>query len=191
MHGILGAEYGKYFLMEVGNSRNVLKAIDANKKGFIKRVIDLQREGLMYDIIINKKRITRGEEMDAFKNPACIDIVPNICGTGAGVGAAIFKAVAMAVVSAAISYALTPKQDTAALEVTAAASKQSFIFSNIVNVASQGAPMPLGYGRLKVWSQVIQASIKSFPQYQKVRDALTLREGDDQGNGSRIVTSEV
>ena len=75
--------------------------------------------------------------------------------------------------------------------MTAAASKQSFIFSNIVNVASQGAPMPLGYGRLKVGSQVIQASIKSFPQYQKVRDALTLREGDDQGNGSRIVTSEV
>ena len=193
IHGILGVEYEKSFLMKLGSSRNILKAIDANRNGFIKRLIALQQEGLMYDIIINKKRVTKGEEMDAFKNPSRIDLVPTICGTGAGAGAAIFKAVAMALVSAAISYALTPKQDTAALEVTAGANRQSFIFSNIVNLASQGAPMPLGYGRLKVGSQVIQASIKSFPQYQRVNEALSLRAGgvDVSDPSSRVITSEV
>ena len=193
IHGILGVEYGKSFYMKVGNSRNVLKAIDCNKDGFIKRLIALQQEGSMYDIIINKKRITKGEEINAFKNPARIDIVPTICGRGGGAAVAIFKAVAMAAISAAISYALTPKQEATALEVTASANRQSYIFSNVANVASQGTPMPLGYGRLKVGSQVIQASIKSFPQYQKVNEALSLRAGgiDLNDPSSRIVTSEV
>ena len=39
-------------------------------------------------------------------------------------------------------------------------------------MASQGAAVPIGYGRLKVGSQVIQATIKSFPQHQTPEKAL-------------------
>lgn len=35
--------------------KNVLEAIDCNKQGFIKRLIELQKQGFCYDIIINKK----------------------------------------------------------------------------------------------------------------------------------------
>tara|TARA_R110002020_G_scaffold126312_4_gene284041 strand:- start:405 stop:1016 length:612 start_codon:yes stop_codon:yes gene_type:complete len=190
LHGILAQEYQPSFFFKIDNPRDVLKAIDCNRRGFIKRLIDLQREGFIYDIIIDKKRIIKGQEMDCLKNPVRIDIIPTICGTGAVLTSAFFKAVAGAVISAAISYALTPKQDTPALEVSAQASKGSLLFSNTVNVANQGAPLPLGYGRLKVGSQVVQATIKSFPQHQKVDNVMV--QGRVGSNPSTsILSSEV
>ena len=81
--------------------------------------------------------------------------------------------------------ALTPKPEIEALEITADASKSSLIFSNVANVASQGAPVPIGYGRLKVGSQVVQATIKSFPQSQTPQQVLTRQsyiESSERGN---------
>jgi predicted phage tail protein len=40
--------------------------------------------------------------------------------------------------------------------------KESFDFSNKVNVAAQGSSIPIGYGRLKVGSQVVQFTLKAF-----------------------------
>ena len=77
-----------------------------------------------------------------------------------------------AVLFAAISYALTPTPENEALEITAGGSKSSMIFSNTANLASQGSPVPIGYGRLIVGSQVIQATIKSYPQYMPPLEAL-------------------
>jgi hypothetical protein len=42
--------------------------------------------------------------------------------------------------------------------------KQSFLFSSKANTAEQGIPVPVGYGRLRVGSAVIQSTIKSYPQ---------------------------
>ena len=178
LHGILAREYGNTFLLKIGNPKSVLEAIDCNRGGFVGRVVELQKEGFLYDIIINKKRIIHGEEMDNMKNPATIDLVPAITGRGPGVMMffathTFLAAVAKALIFAAINYALTPKPEgEAGLELEASASKSSLIFSNTVNVASQGAPLPVGYGRLKVGSQVIQATMKSFPQSQRASSAL-------------------
>tara|TARA_Y100000004_G_scaffold195608_1_gene263076 strand:+ start:2309 stop:2914 length:606 start_codon:yes stop_codon:yes gene_type:complete len=179
IHGILAREYGNNFKLSLPNPKDVLEAIDCNRKGFISRIIELHKEGLCYDIIIDKKRISSGEEMEGFHNPKTIDLVPAI--TGAGFLAPVFAflgsgtllaSIAKAVIFAAISYALTPKPEVEALELEADASKSSLIFSNTVNVATQGTPVPIGYGRLKVGSQVIQATVKSFPQHQTPQKAL-------------------
>ena len=179
IHGILAREYGDNFKLSLPNPKNVLEAIDCNRKGFISRIIELHKEGLCYDIIIDKKRISSGEEMEGFNNPNTIDLVPAI--TGAGFLAPVFAFLgsgtllanlATAVIFAAISYALTPKPEFESLEIEADASKSSLIFSNTVNVASQGSPVPIGYGRLKVGSQVIQATIKSVPQHQTPQESL-------------------
>ena len=179
LHGILAREYGDVFKLSLPNPKDVLEAIDCNRKGFISRIIELQKEGFCYDIIVDKKRISAGEEMDGFHNPQTIDLVPAIAGAGflapvfAFLGSGTLLAtVAKAIIFAAIAYALTPKPENEALEIEADASKSSLIFSNTVNVASQGAAVPIGYGRLKVGSQVIQATIKSFPQHQTRQKAL-------------------
>ena len=195
LHGILAREYGESFKVALENPKHVLAAIDCNREGFLARVIELQREGFIYDIIINKKRIEVGKQMDGMAHPETIDLVPAIIGS-AEAFAAFFLWIAegsflaqltTAVIFAAIGYALTPKPEIEALEIEAAATKGSLVFSNRVNVASQGVPVPLGYGRLKVGSQVVQATIKSFPQYHD--PALTLTDGEREGADPIIATS--
>lgn len=182
LHGILAREFGDTFSMRVENPKDILHAIDANRRDFIARIIELQKEGFLYEIIINKQRVHSATEMENHREPETIDLVPAITGSGLVAAASaiigflgsgtFLAAIAKAVLFAAISYALTPKPEVEQLEITAGASTQSLIFTNTVNVATQGAPVPVGYGRLKVGSQVIQASIKSFPRSEKTRDAL-------------------
>ena len=185
LHGILAQEYGDTFTLAITNPKNTLHAIDCNKKGFIRRLIELHKEGLPYDLIINKTRITHEYQIDSLKNPERIDLVPAITGNGPISLGAIFLNIGKALLFAAISFALAPKPpEPEALELTADAGRESLIFSNVANVASQGAPLPVGFGRLKVGSQVIQATIKSYPQHQKQRDAL-VGEAARAGSNSR------
>ena len=203
IHGILAREYGDSFILSLPNPKDVLEAIDCNKQGFLQRLIELQREGLCYDIIVNKTRITDGPDMDHMLNPATIDLVPAISGSGltslflsalfptalaTGTTALAFAAsLTNFVLFAAISYALTPKPENEALEIRAGGSKSSFVFSNTANIASQGSPVPIGYGRLLVGSTVVQATIKSFPQHQPSSKALQGREGNPTFIGNRVL----
>ena len=190
LHGILAKEYGQNFCLNVGNPKNLLHAIDANRDGFISRIIQLQKEGCVYEIIINKKRLNNQKEPQNYDSSQIIDLVPAITGSGPAVflplvGESVLLAnIASAVFFAAISYALAPTPEVQQIEATAQASKASMVFSNNVNTASQGAPLPIGYGRLKVGSQVIQATIKSYPQHQPVDEAL--KAGQE---GTNITTS--
>jgi predicted phage tail protein len=179
LHGILAQEYSDVFFMKIENPSSVFAAIDCNRKGFTKRVIELQRQGFIYDVIVNKTRITDGYKMDGMEDPAIIDLVPVIVGSGPILsfifGGTFWGSVAGSLALAGISYALAPKPDTQdqGVEATAAASKGSFVFGGAVNTASQGTHVPIGYGRLKVGSKVIQATIKSFPQNQQTQNVLT------------------
>ena len=58
------------------------------------------------------------------------------------------------------------------ISATSRSLQESFTFSNKTNVASQGAPVPVGYGRLKIGSQVIQATTKSFHQNTDALSAM-------------------
>jgi predicted phage tail protein len=202
LHGILAKEYTDIFTMEIGKPSSVFNAIDCNRKGFLKRVIELQKEGFIYDIIVNKNRITDGYQMDTMKNPDTIDLVPVIVGSGPIAGflfgaKSLMGMMAGSLVLSGISYALSPKPDTQDQRVsaTAEASKSSFVFGGSVNTASQGTPVPIGYGRLKVGSKVIQATVKSFPQNQETQSVLTanplLIEEEDYETPNAIITSRI
>jgi predicted phage tail protein len=173
LHGLLGREYGNRFRLNIKNPKNVLDAIECNRRGFIKRVTDLQKEGFGYDIIVNKKTITSGEEMESFESPSTIDLVPIIGGSSGAELLWIFEKLLVAVFFAAITYALTPKPEVEALETEASLSQQSLIFSNRANIAAQGSPVPVGYGRLLVGTHVIQATIRSYPQFIDPEAILT------------------
>jgi len=202
LHGILAKEYTDVFSMKIGNPNSVFAAIDCNRKGFLKRVVELQKQGFIYDVIVNKTRITDGHQMDTMKNPETVDLVPVIVGSGP-IGAFLFGAksilgmMAGSLALSAISYALSPKPDTQdqRISATADASKSSFVFGGVVNTANQGTPVPIGYGRLKVGSKVIQATIKSFPQNQQTQTVLTANPliMDEEGytTPNAIITSRV
>jgi predicted phage tail protein len=63
-----------------------------------------------------------------------------------------------------------PKMERPSSDVNSA--KQSFLFSSKANIAEQGIPVPVGYGRLRVGSAVIQSTIKSYPQAFEKENAL-------------------
>ena len=105
------------------------------------------------------------------KHPQEIDFVPFIVGAGPAVP--ILKAIAIALASAVIQYALTDPGTIDGGETTIGSDSKSLLFSSsIINLTAQGSPLPIGYGRLKVGSSVIQSSMKSIPQTVKTSDAM-------------------
>jgi len=160
LHGILAKEYGEIFNMKISKPRDVIKAIDCNRSGFRKRVVDLQKQGFVYDILVDKKRMTKESFLNS-KSPYQIDLVPVIVGSGLP----LLEVILIAVAQVAISYALMDPGTLDGGEASVGSTKGSLLFQGgNANVASQGSPIPIGYGRLKVGSQIVQSSVKSFPQ---------------------------
>ena len=193
LHGILAREFGKKFKFSTVRAKDIVRAIDANRKNFANRVINLAKQGFEYCIVVDNKKISDFTELELAKNAKSIDLVPAIAGSGflipllaagattflgaslAGLGtAAALGLAAVSMVSMGLQMALSPKPEgPEPISATTNALRESFIFSNKVNVASQGTPVPVGFGRLKVGSQVIQFCLKSFPQSESSIIAMT------------------
>tara|TARA_B100000900_G_scaffold375510_1_gene357603 strand:- start:26390 stop:26977 length:588 start_codon:yes stop_codon:yes gene_type:complete len=169
LHGILAQKYGEAFEMDIGKSRDVIRAIDANRDGFRKTIVDLQKEGFSYEILVNKKRLNKNEFLNS-KKPQEIDLVPFIVGSGIH----LLVAVTVAVVSAAIQYALMDPGTIDGGSMTVGKDSGSMMFATSqINLTAQGSPLPIGYGRLKVGSSVVQASVKSLPQTADSFESMT------------------
>jgi len=100
-----------------------------------------------------------------------------------GLGASFFGAAAGTVGTAltnigvgialmGIQMLLAPKPEMNRPSADVNSAKQSFLFSSKANVAEQGIPVPVGYGRLRVGSAVIQSTIKSYPQAFEKENSL-------------------
>ncbi len=185
LHGKLGKEFGNEFNLSINKPQDVIKAIDANNEGFQKRIFDLSQEGAQYSLIADNQIIGSVEDFSAKRKIKEIHMVPVIYGSGVGalaIGIGVLAAVGgyvteyvvlstilYAVALAAISYgvqsllAKPPAQNNQGSYGTAAATSQSYLFTNGENVTQQGNPVPLGYGRLKIGSAVIQQTIKNYP----------------------------
>lgn len=196
LHGVLAKEFGTYFTVSISRAKEVLRAIDANRKNFIHRINDLAKQGMNYTLVVDGKRVEDLAEIEMQAEVKTIDLIPLVCGAGAGaIGVGILTLVgagsvagtvfaptllavfvgtlALTAVSIGLQLALAPKPDAGPpISATTKALQDSFTFSNKANVASQGSPVPVGYGRLKVGSQVIQFCIKSFPQTESSFEAM-------------------
>ena len=135
-----------------------------------------------------------------------IDLVPIIVGSGIGealglifkaifpgAGATLGAKVLAAVLQAGIAFLLTPKPDLGLpaeqdISAEAAAQKESYVFSGNINLARQGTPLPLGYGRLKVGSSVVQASVRSFPLIKPDSESMNASNFVDQTEQGSLVT---
>jgi predicted phage tail protein len=92
--------------------------------------------------------------------------------TGAGfLTSALVGGLILAAVTIGLQMLLTPKGEKIdPVKSSTTAIKESFSFSNKANVANQGSVIPIGYGRLKVGSQVIQYTVKSYQSQVKFSD---------------------
>lgn len=185
IHGILAKDVGQEFLMDIGKTSQVIEAIDANRPGFIKKLNSLSRKGFYYSLVVDGKRIENAHKFFKSKKPKKIDIVPVISGSGIvaavvaiGKWIALNQALAsfaLFIISTAVQMLLAPKQETPDIKATEASTRgleRSFEFSNKQNLAAQGVPVPIGYGRLRIGSQIIQGCIKTFPQNVQAAEAM-------------------
>ena len=182
LHGILKKEYQDYFKLNLKYPSDVVRAIDCNRRGFKGRLNELSLQGFNYAILINKKLIKSSDELNSFGSCERIDLVPMIIGSGGFIVGLIgltgpAAAIAAAVINVGIAFLLTPKPDLGLpaeqdISATSNANKESYIFSSNANLAQQGSFLPIGYGRLKIGSSVIQTSIKSFPVIKPDSEAL-------------------
>lgn len=200
VHGILAKEFGSFFSFKIRKPKEIVDAISVNKPKFHHRIIELSKEGLHYSILVDGKNIKNFNEININKSPKTIDLVPTICGQG-GVNAfftwvftkifttATASAIATAAnvattafylaVSIAVQYALTDQVQQNAVESTLTSVGQSFSFSSKANRLEQGVPVPVGYGRLRVGSSVIQVTIKNYPQNFDAENALVANLTDN------------
>ena len=86
-------------------------------------------------------------------------------GLAAGAGATAFGSIALFKIGAyltltGIAQAISPQPDLSSLDDGPDAARlESFSFSNVVNTARQGLPVPIAYGRVFVGSQVISSGL--------------------------------
>jgi len=100
----------------------------------------------------------------------------------AGASLAISAGIAMA--GMGLQMMLAPKPDMQRAESTVSAAKQSFNFGSKANVTEQGIPVPVGYGRLRIGSAVIQSTIKSYPSSYNIDNALSSSSNGEQSSSS-------
>jgi len=101
-----------------------------------------------------------------------------------GIGSAITMfGVGLAMMGVQMMLAPKPKMERPSSDVNS--TKQSFMFSSKANVAEQGIPVPVGYGRLRVGSVVIQSTIKSYPQAFEKENSLN---SDGQLRTNDVIT---
>lgn len=211
LHGILAKEFKKTFNLAVKRPKEVFDAISCAHSNFRNRLVELANQGIHFALLVDGKKMTTIEELSIVSENQKIDIVPLVCGAGrvgmivavialgvltAGVGFAVgaagtFAGIAgstlmtagfgIAMMGIQMALAPKPKMERPSADVNSA--KQSFIFSSKANTAEQGIPVPVGYGRLRVGSAVIQSTIKSYPQAFEKENALN-SDGQIQTNDS-------
>lgn len=204
LHGMLGKQFGETWQFEVQSIRQAIKLLEVNTKGLFQFLIDKDKEGVSYRLLINGKDHRCDEDLVLVRNLETIDLVPVPQGALGGlfkilIGVVIIAAVIVASIftfgTAGLAFAaivagsgLTASLLGAALvfgaslilgglfELVTGSGKAkggssvgeqknseqpapSYIFSGPVNTIRQGNPIPVGYGLLRVGSQVISSGI--------------------------------
>ena len=173
LHGILKHEFGEVISLNISRPKEAIDAIDSIKKNFRLRIVELAKENIHFNIIADGKNLKDYNQLQIKKNFKQIDIVPIIAGGAFWVPFLI--SLAVSVVSVAVSYAMQPKPETIksqAAERSVSSTSDSFLMSSETNLAQQGVPVPVGYGRLRVGGNVILTSMKSYPKIQNASDYL-------------------
>ena len=210
LHGILAKEFRKNFSLAIKRPKEVFDAISCSHGNFRNRIAELANQGVHFALLIDGEKITSIKQVSIASDNQKIDIVPMIFGAGpvglivGGAALAIGGGTALAagvvgfsafLATAAVSLgvglammgiqmALAPKPEMQRPESVVNSAKESFLFSSKANVAEQGIPVPVGYGRLRVGSAIIQSTIKSYPQaFEK---EISLKSDGQSINNNRL-----
>lgn len=184
LEGVLGKLFGRTWQLDIQNATEALQMIDCNKPGLIAWIKRNVQKYSAYRIVCTyedgHKEVVSEDTYLMNRKPKKISFLPVVTGAGAGlrilVGAVLVVAgVVMAMTGFGASAApyliaagvsmmvggiiemLVPQPKTG--KDGNGNSVNSYYFDGPVNTTEQGSPVPLIYGRVKVGSQAVSASI--------------------------------
>lgn len=180
LHGELGRKFGRLHKLAVSSTAEAVRALIANYPALRPWLADSTARGVGYKVFAGKERLTKDQLCDPVGGSEIIRIAPVIMGAKNGgvlqiiTGAVLIAAgiitenpflIKMGAVMAlgGVVQLLSPQPKTRTNDVTQ--NGASYSFAGPVNVTAQGAPVPLGYGRMIIGSIVISAGIVSDNQY--------------------------
>tara|TARA_A100000171_G_scaffold1430_1_gene1621 strand:+ start:4923 stop:5603 length:681 start_codon:yes stop_codon:yes gene_type:complete len=162
LYGKLAHEYKKtnFEFSNIKNPIDSVKALDTCCKNFKKKILKYSEKGMFYEFLVDGNEIKSKQDFFNKKEIKKIEIIPAICGKDPIT--AFFVNLAVNLLVSGIMYLLTPMPEIKGKDITAPVKAQSFLFSNKLNTASQGTTVPLGYGRLRVGSKVIEVKLENI-----------------------------
>ena len=175
--GRLGQEFGHVWHLDIDRPSEAVRAIEANRPGFAKRIADLADMGLVFRVRLNKRPVDE-KEIEVRHGGQTLTIMPIVRGAGAVgrivIGAALIAAsfmmpatwafaaqaalsVGASMVIGGVVQLLSPQPKVGAS--SSSSSVNSYSFGNTENVAGQGYAIPVGYGRMLVGSIAVAAGM--------------------------------
>lgn len=193
IHGLLASFFGDVVKINISNINNIINAIDCIKSGFRKKMKELLEKGYNYDLVYDKENencihiipLISGSGRVAMYIIGAILIViavvmmfvPGLQPASGALLTFVVTTLFSTGVSLIITAATLPKtpqaetrqsyQNIGGSVLTKGVDGQSFIFSNEYNSGSQGSAIPLGYGKLKIGSRILQSTIFSYEMNQQ------------------------
>lgn len=197
IHGKLGKVYGKNHKFKLTRMNEIVPAINANAPGFKHKILADFKSGYHYYFIDPKnpdKKYDRPEVFLNAKPPEEIHIVPAILGAGpvalivGGLGLGAFSTtvtttfmigateivladillnIAIGLIIQGISAILFPPPEPVSQMQETRIDTSSYIFSSLKNTATQGFPVPLVYGELRVGSNIVSTNVVSEDMSRK------------------------
>jgi predicted phage tail protein len=187
LYGELRRRFGRRFVLAVASPAEAVRALSVQLKGFRQYFVDHGQDAFkvigQIDGNTHANKIEYGEEsLGHPQSSGTLKIVPWIQGRGAvgriigGVALAVIGAVALSfgqawgmyLIQAGVGMALggiaelitrRPKPEQHSQEKQE--NKPSYAFDGATNTMGQGGPVPVGYGRVMIGSQVISVGFST------------------------------
>ena len=176
LYGVLAKKFGRQFKFDVNSPKEAVAALRATVPGFEAHLLEHSEPG--YHVFTGKENIG----IDQLDHPTNQDIriVPAITGakkggvlqtilgvilvvvgvfTSWGGGLGLTQLGVSLIVGGVAQMLFAPPKPKQAAERENPNNRPSYSFDGAVNTSQQGNPVPVGYGRLIVGSQVISAGM--------------------------------
>ena len=159
LHGKLAKKFGKSFeFYNIHNLKNAVSAINTLNPEFKSYLVKQSQKGINYQVIVDGKIVQNVNNFTDIKQESKIQFVPCILGCDP---VTIIVTLVVNLIVAGIQYLMFPTDAMDERRIEASIKGESYMFSSPDNLARQGQALPLGYGRLRIGSQIISSHIIS------------------------------
>ena len=169
LHGIFETFIDTEWNLEVSSVFEIFQAIEANTNKLVS-TLGILNEYISHFIIYVDDKVVAPEYLNSpiLQKNSNVEIVPLILGSAQLIIGLVLLAISTGI-QMMITKLLSPKSPTDIKTV-------SRLFSNYENVTFRNVPIPIGYGRLKIGSNVISNSINYIMYSSDKRTTQANRE---------------